>query len=323
MLHARAKPVSFHFSTAEVPACERRNAVLGLRERGILPIEPLPDASVSLRITKLTLPSLSVLSGRLQGLRQEGRPGSVRIDDDLFLGVNLAGRSIAYQGSREIVLGAGDAVLLGCAGGGFAVVRPTLVRILGVRVPRGSIAPLVNGLNDRIGRLIPMGTGAIKLLSAYLNAVPWPEVLGSPGMCHAVGTHVHDLIALGIDASSEAAVRSDSSVRATRLQAIKAEVMEGLGDPSLSIAQVAARQGVTPRYVHKLFEEDGMTFSQFVLRQRLERARRMLSSERLVRRSITSIAYDVGFSDLSYFNRTFRRLYNVTPSDVRNGSNLR
>jgi AraC-like DNA-binding protein len=35
--------------------------------------------------------------------------------------------------------------------------------------------------------------------------------------------------------------------------------------------------------------------------------------------SITAIAFDAGFGDLSYFNRTFRRRYGATPSDIRNG----
>jgi AraC-like DNA-binding protein len=34
-------------------------------------------------------------------------------------------------------------------------------------------------------------------------------------------------------------------------------------------------------------------------------------------RSITSIAFDVGFGNLSHFNRLFRRNYGATPSDVR------
>jgi AraC-like DNA-binding protein len=29
------------------------------------------------------------------------------------------------------------------------------------------------------------------------------------------------------------------------------------------------------------------------------------------------VAYEAGFGDLSYFNRTFRRRYGATPSDVR------
>ncbi|WP_276519543.1 AraC family transcriptional regulator [Bradyrhizobium elkanii] len=33
--------------------------------------------------------------------------------------------------------------------------------------------------------------------------------------------------------------------------------------------------------------------------------------------TIGSIAFEVGFGDLSYFNRTFRRQYGVTPSDIR------
>jgi len=75
-----------------------------------------------------------------------------------------------------------------------------------------------------------------------------------------------------------------------------------------------------PRYLHKLFEGERTTFTQFILRARLDRAYRMLRDPRFVARSITSIAYDAGFADLSYFNRTFRRRYNAAPSDIRSSA---
>ena len=85
----------------------------------------------------------------------------------------------------------------------------------------------------------------------------------------------------------------------------------------MTVAAIAARHGVSSRYLHKLFESEGTTFTQFILRERLDRAYRMLRDPRFVARSITSIAYDAGFGDLSYFNRTFRRHYGATPSDIR------
>jgi AraC-like DNA-binding protein len=46
----------------------------------------------------------------------------------------------------------------------------------------------------------------------------------------------------------------------------------------------------------------------------------MLTDPRLAERTITDIASEAGFGDLSYFNRAFRRLYGETPSDTRAGS---
>jgi len=48
----------------------------------------------------------------------------------------------------------------------------------------------------------------------------------------------------------------------------------------------------------------------------------MLRDSRFAARSISSIAYDVGFGDISYFNRAFRQRYKVTPSDIRNCAEL-
>ncbi|WP_094194055.1 helix-turn-helix transcriptional regulator [Bradyrhizobium viridifuturi] len=62
---------------------------------------------------------------------------------------------------------------------------------------------------------------------------------------------------------------------------------------------------------------DGTTFSEFVLDQRLARAHGLLVDPRRTGRSISTIAFEAGFGDLSYFNRAFRRRYNATPSDIR------
>jgi AraC-like DNA-binding protein len=74
---------------------------------------------------------------------------------------------------------------------------------------------------------------------------------------------------------------------------------------------------VTPRYVQKLFEEAGETFTQYLIVQRLARASRLLTDPQLIDRTLTSIALEVGFGDLSYFNRAFRRQFGITPSDTR------
>jgi AraC-like DNA-binding protein len=91
----------------------------------------------------------------------------------------------------------------------------------------------------------------------------------------------------------------------------------------LSAGAVAKRQKISDSYIRKLFEAEGTSFSQFVLDRRLERARRMLANPRWAARSIAWIAVEVGFGDLSYFNRTFKRCYGATPSDVRSSIDRR
>ena len=74
---------------------------------------------------------------------------------------------------------------------------------------------------------------------------------------------------------------------------------------------------MTVRYLHKLFEKEGISYSEFVIAERLACAYRILINPLHMCRAIGTIAFEVGFNDLSYFNRAFRRRYNATPSDVR------
>jgi AraC-like DNA-binding protein len=106
-------------------------------------------------------------------------------------------------------------------------------------------------------------------------------------------------------------------LRASRLRAAKAYIVENSSRHDLSVGAVADHLGVTPRYLQRLLEADGTTFSAFLLGQRLTRAYRMLCDLQFYSRPIGIIAYDVGFGDLSYFNRCFRRRYGVTPTEIR------
>jgi AraC-like DNA-binding protein len=66
-----------------------------------------------------------------------------------------------------------------------------------------------------------------------------------------------------------------------------------------------------------LFESEDTSMTEFVLEERLKRARTLLLDPRFAARRIAEIAYEVGFNDVSHFNRTFRRRFGRTPGELR------
>jgi AraC-like DNA-binding protein len=202
---------------------------------------------------------------------------------------------------------------------GFTVRRLTPVRFVGCRVPREAVAPLVGRIDDTPLRLVPPRSEALTLLVTYARAIADALPFATPELQRLAVTHMHDLIAATIGATRDGrAIAEGRGIAAARLRSVMADISANLGDGDLTVADVARRNRVTPRYIHKLFENEGLTFSSFVLGQRLARAHRILSDPRFADRNISSVAFDVGFGDLSY--RTFRRRYAATPTDIKQSS---
>lgn len=87
-----------------------------------------------------------------------------------------------------------------------------------------------------------------------------------------------------------------------------------LAEP-MSLEGVARAVSVSPFHFCKLFKRStGLTFTDFVNRARVEKAKRMLMRPDA---RITEVAYDVGFQSLSHFNRSFRRIAAESPSQFR------
>ncbi len=321
---------TLRFSTDGLPEDRRAEAVrtLHLQERTILsaglepiePLEPLPDGPLHVDLTKRTLPGLAVVSGTLSGLRQLLR-SAADAEDDLLLGVNVCGCSAVRQGDRDLTLRDGDAFVTTRDASGIILMRPTPMRFIGCRVPREAVAPLVGRIDEIPLRLVPPHSEALILLVTYARAIADAFPLETPALQRLAVTHMHDLIAAIIGATRDGqAIAQRRGIAAAQLRLMMTYISENLGDGDLSVAEIARRHRVTPRYVHKLFENEGLTVSSFVLGQRLLRAHRILSDPRFADRNISSVAFDVGFSDLSYFNRAFRRRYAATPSDIRHSA---
>ena len=107
------------------------------------------------------------------------------------------------------------------------------------------------------------------------------------------------------------------AVRPALLAAMLEHVESRLDDPGLSVGAVAAHFGISKRYLHKLFEPTGDSFSRHVLERRLERAAAELTAPEQARTPIAEIAFRSGFSDLSWFNRRFKARFGATPRDIR------
>ncbi len=324
MAAGEAGVASFRFSTDDFPERDRDAAWREFFGRKVarLDIEPLPDkpyrASASVRL----LPDLAVIIGDCSGANYRLLRELIAGDDIAFV-TSASDNWFTTQFGREATLGKGDAVPLtngepGSITHGASTAPMSMSRFACFSVPRKVLAALVPNLEDTLARPIPARSEALRLLSGYLGLLENPSAVTSPELARLVATHVHDLVALAIGTTREAAeIAQGRGVRAARLRAIKADIAANLGRGPLGLAMLAGRHRVSPRYIQKLFEGEGTTLSRFVLNQRLTRVYRRLTDPLCANATIGALAFDAGFSDLSNFNHAFRRQFGAAPSEVR------
>lgn len=86
----------------------------------------------------------------------------------------------------------------------------------------------------------------------------------------------------------------------------------------INLEHAAVQAGISPFHFLRLFSSVlGVTPHQYLVRSRLRHAARLLADDEI---SVTDVAYDVGFADLSNFVRTFHRAAGVSPRRFREAS---
>lgn len=267
-----------------------------------------------------TTPELRLLSTTFSPAHVRWNSANIeRSSDDVALFVNRTSTIAVTSRGREVILRPGEGVLTSTVEE-RTFERTAIGVAFALHVPRGVLAPLVN-VDDAIMQVIPRESTALRLLTTYGDVVMKERTLAASPLRPLAIDHLYELLTLTLEAPNDAAAFAQSGgVKAARLQEAKNYIVGNIARQDLSIGTVAVQLGVTPRYLQRLFESEGVTFSSYLLGHRLKRAYQMLAKPQFADRSVSAIAYEAGFGDLSYFNRCFRKAYGVTPSDVRNGA---
>jgi AraC-like DNA-binding protein len=190
-------------------------------------------------------------------------------------------------------------------------------RIRNITVRAAALKTLVPHPEDLAGHPVHPGP-ALRLLDGYLRSLTSLEEPPSPELAPIIGVHLVDLVAATLGSTAEAAeLVAKRGVKAARLRAILAEIARRFGDPDFDLDNVAGTLGLSRRYVQRLLEETGKSFTEHLVERRLERSFAMLTDRRCLHLAIIDIAFAAGFGDVSHFNRVFRRRFGETPSGVR------
>jgi AraC-like DNA-binding protein len=214
-----------------------------------------------------------------------------------------------------------------CAPGEFALydtTRPYRARnvwwgsCLNLLFPR-ALLPLAP---DQVRRLaaVPMlarqGVGA--LTSQFLVHLARNLDHLSPTEAARLSTAALDVLAARLAHELDGEDRLPAETRRRALLArIHAFIQTHLGDPELSPGMIAAAHYISTRYLHKLFQEQGLTVSGWIRQRRLERARRDLGDPALASRPVTAIGRRWGLPNPGHFSHVFKRAYGVTPREFR------
>ncbi len=312
--------LSLRVHSATFPERDRIGAMREAVCRSILSVdvEPLSEA-FEFDLSLHAMPEFGIGVGNMSPA-QCTRTSALTRNDDVILTCVLSGGVTVLERGREAVAGPGEAVFTSNDVPGEATgYVPS--RSCNMRFSRARLQSMSLDIDAALVRTVARDNAALRLLRGYAEVVNDTNAVATPELRHIVVAHFYDLAALVMGTCADAVrIVRGNGVRAARLRAIQIDIRNNLTRGDLSVNDVAARHGLSPRYVQMLFEAQGSTFSGFVLEQRLALARRMLANPGLQARKISEVAWDAGFQDLSYFNRMFRRRYCMTPSEARHGS---
>jgi AraC-like DNA-binding protein len=163
-------------------------------------------------------------------------------------------------------------------------------------------------LEQVFGKLFSAGDWRHHGLAEYArHLLASPNALALPG----ASEKLRGVIALALDP------RAKSEHQAGLLAMIQNHVDVRFADPDLGPDRVAAAFDISVRYLHRLFSTSGSSFTEYLIEQRLARARLMLADPRCRERKILAVVYECGFRNINHFGLRFRVRFGLTPGEFR------
>jgi len=190
----------------------------------------------------------------------------------------------------------------------YTIAFDETTRFVILKVPVARLAARLGNLRRLAGHRVEARDTS--LLAGFLRTlIARDDAANDAGWHDAIGDVIFDLLTIAYRGVLATTVPR-STVQDRWQRTVRDFVEHHLADSELGAPMIAHRLGVTPRYVQMVFASMATTASAYILGQRLELAAQLLKSGRSV---ITDVAFRTGFADLSYFYRSFRKRYGISP----------
>ena len=256
--------------------------------------------------------------------RMERDYRDVRLDgaDHYFVLFPVRGRSVLTQNDEAVRLDVGDVVL------GDAT-RPAkffadnhgseLWRNVALNLPRQELVAHL-GFEPQGALVRRGGTSAGRLLLELIRSANEDAESKSSPTDRYMQFVVYDLIGALFAPSDPRSVSRHADKLFARIRGV---INDGFADPDFGPPEVAAKTGISLRYLQKLFTQRGSTCSELIYSLRLEHAARLLHrrNSRGTPQPLSEIAYACGFRDYTHFARKFRYRFGQPPGahSAKNG----
>jgi AraC-like DNA-binding protein/acetamidase/formamidase len=311
---------SAYFTTESYPAHQRLSAWRGTLERLSLHVRSMQShgtvhGTVSSAVSPLGLTFARISSGPQElSYRNATRGGAI------CLSLHLEGEAVLVDEARETSIDSGD-IVFGPTGASGGLSLQSEFRQLLVTIPREAFrSRLPTPLSLKVGRL-PRDCGIGRVFSGMLESVAEQIHQLTAAQLHPIEIALSEfLVSNLVDAQSDAPLpdrMGHIGNEATHLHHVSQHIENRLSDPGLCVDAVADHIGVSTRYLQKLFESTGETFTHYVRLRRLERCRVDLVNPLFAHLSIGDICFRWNFSDAAHFSRAFREQYQVSPREYR------
>ena len=232
-----------------------------------------------------------------------------------FIACLLRGEATFTQNDRTAILKKGDIAILDSTQEYVADAEQSF-DALWVRVPRHRIEGRLGHYSRLMAERIDGSTGVGRLASIMLRTSfqEAPRVIATDA--NRATNAILDLIGMSLS-SRIANLASSSRSSQSTLQRIQRYIEDHLDDEDLTLRSVAKHHLVSARYVNKLFMQEGVSAARWIRMRRLERCRADLEDPARRHLTISEIAFEHGFGNISSFNRAFRLRFHTTPTALR------
>jgi AraC-like DNA-binding protein len=194
-------------------------------------------------------------------------------------------------------------------------------RLLMMRIPAAELRGRLVSIEDHVSRRFKPNEQMTRLLVGMIRSIAELFINSPPPNPQALATEIISFVALTIGSEDRGAATDVRNARYHLRRRIVDFIESHLSDQSLSPKKIAASSRISLSYLYSLFNDNETTVSQFVQTKRLQRAYEILVADPKGHRTVSEVAYEVGFKNVSHFSRCFSRHFKVAPRDVRQTHN--